>query len=290
MLNRRETLALPFLLAAQRAFAQPADKGLFWKITHPQATELIIFGYGRVNASRALDIVADGQRLISGASRILVDLNPNIVLPEIVTKNVDLPSVMPRLRPETAERLRAAAAAIPNLARVVEKADGLLITIALVGEGQPPGEQFVAVPIIQTAADAGKLINVLLSDETVKKHYRPPDLVALARRVDDETVDALLDIRDEVGPIGANADRLYAERRGRDVVAFGERLTKLPLLNPDDYFARDMRRDLRVALNAQLGPGQPGPIFAALPIGLVVEEGGLLSFMAERGAQVEVLA
>jgi hypothetical protein len=59
---------------------------------------------------------------------------------------------------------------------------------------------------------------VLISDTELHGMASPPNLTALDKRIGQDTIAYMLDLRAKGGPIGRQFEQLYAARRGGDML------------------------------------------------------------------------
>jgi hypothetical protein len=100
------------------------DHALFWRIKTRDNRSGIVFGYARIAASLAPDIVRDGERMVEKASHVVLDMN-SFTLPTM--KMGKLPALLRRLSPAVAAELRDVLAGSGMAQSQLESASAVLV-------------------------------------------------------------------------------------------------------------------------------------------------------------------
>src|SRR5262249_12501417 len=147
--------------AATRTAQADEDRALFWRVETPDGGRGIAFGYARVAAAMAPDIVADGNRLVEGARRGVLDMG-NFEGPAI--KNArKVPPKLPRLEPGRADEVRNILLAMQLPQAQLEKLPGFVVATVLYGEGQVKPVPSVGGTIMEHAKALGRPVTTLLN-------------------------------------------------------------------------------------------------------------------------------
>jgi hypothetical protein len=167
---------------------------------------------------------------------------------------------------------------------LAEKLNGIEVCLLLMSEGQINSTASVPSPgglMVDHARDLGRPTTALMQDAEVRKFWNPPDAVAVTRTIDESTIGYLLELRRAVGPIGAYQDRLYRERRGEEIVQFGEALASHRLLNIFGFVEVPGVRQVLLDRLVQLLAEKDAPTsFVFLPIDSLAGEDGTLTKLA----------
>jgi len=295
MLHRRTALGIGFgglitSLLPELVRAND-DTGVFWTIEGPGGNHGILFGYQHVAAEALPDMLQDGERLLKTVSRVHGDRGD--VQKTITAPNNTLKPLLPALKPELAQQLRAIVLAFGVPQDQVDAAPSVLVLTALLGEGAPPPKVTIAGALFQQARALGKPADVLMTEPESQKFLElmVAESGAIDMAVSNDTIAALLDLRREVGPIGAHCVSLYRARKVRELHLFSRRLTQqgLPPLiwkNPDA--AATMYLDL---VAPRIVPRlADGAALFFLDGGTFLIEHGLLARLREQGARVSAIA
>lgn len=208
------------LLAASSAAALRAgaageirdDRALFWQFGSG-ASASTIFGYDRVAASLVPEIVDDGSKRAAATKRVIQDFPAKVVFPTIET-DASLQPVVERLDARTAAAFRAfVQQSFAQLAPTTDKMPGIRASMLLMGEGQTPPNPTVGGTIVESALKLGRPSTVLISDTELRGMVLAPNLTALDKRIGQDTIAYLLDLRTKGGPIGRRAALRRAPRR-----------------------------------------------------------------------------
>src|SRR5262249_28280267 len=150
------------------------------------------------------DIVSEGSQRATDAKRVLQDFHGRVALPPIRTDQPQSTPLLGRLDDKTAAALRAVMEkGFPQLAGTIDRLSGVEATMLLMSEGQTPPNPSVGGTIFSHAEQQGRPSSVLVSDDELRAAFVPPDLAALDKRIGQDTVQYLLELRDKDGAIGA---------------------------------------------------------------------------------------
>jgi hypothetical protein len=259
------------------------DKGLFWNVSRNGQQLAILFGYERTAATITADVVKDGDRFVDGAQR-LVGAMPNFKMPPVDITKTGVPPLVSRLSPPSAQRVRDFVAANPALRSSIDNFSGITLVTIMMLEGQTPAPITVGGTIAEHAQAANKLIFYLLSLDDIKGIYRPPDLGAIDRGIDDGIVTYLMNLRDSVGPLGKYMETLYVTRRSQELRRFADEMTTrgVPRIEaatglPPDKLQSLLSIRARDLLNQQA----PGIAFLMLPLGTLMGSTSLLEMLRQ---------
>lgn len=264
-----------------RGFAEEG-KALFWRIKTRDNRSGIVFGYGRIAASLAPDLVRDGERLVRHASHVVLDMN-SFTFTSKNLSNLPPPPLLPRLSQAVAAELRIVLTGLGMTQQQVESAFGLLVVVSLTGEGQTKAVPSVGDVIVNRAIKLGRSITFLLAENEARQLILPVDTAALNDTVDEKMITSLLGLRRLVGPIGAHSDKLYLDRKSEELYRFSNTLVAYGV---PDYF-RDNRDLLFSRFSDALTTQQP---FFLLPVGTLTGPDGILQVFRQQGAEVSIVA
>jgi hypothetical protein len=295
-LTRRRALGLALAASSTAGFRASAagqvgdDRALFWEFG-TGASANTIFGYDRVAASLVLDIVNEGTKRATAAKRIIQDFPPNVVLPAIKI-DPSLQPVVNRLEPNTAAAFRGVVQqSFSQFAPTVDKMPGIQASILLMGEGQTPPNPTVGGTIFEAAMKLGRPSTVLISDTELRGMVLSPNLTALDKRIGQDTIAYMLDIRAKHGPIGRQFEHLYAARRGAEIRALSAELMKRgafllsQILNSDAIKYLLSRR-----LEAALKQDATASAFVLMPLDALVGNDGIIAALRKNGHSVTAVA
>jgi hypothetical protein len=276
-------------LACRRAEAA-ADRGLFWRVEMPDGGRAIVFGYGRIAADLASDIIQDGARFAETAKRVVLDMQ-NVECPPMTVAPA-MPPLLPKLDVKLADEVRKILAGMQVPQAQIEKLPAFLIATMLYAEGQTKPNPSVGGVIMDRAKALGRPITTVLTAADVQRLRKPVDLDELDKTVDGGTIAFLLDTRQRVGPIGAYCDTLYRQRRADELEAFTRLSADHRIPQSGAYLDADADRDMLLArLPAALKPQQVDDLaFCFLPIGLVTGPKSILATLRDRGARAAAIA
>lgn len=277
--------SLAALSLRQPAWAAGDDRGLFWKVARNGQPPTVLFGYERTAAAITADVVRDGDRFVDGAQRI-VGAMPNFTLPQIdITKTG---------QPTLAQRVGDFVAASPAL-RVtpVDKISGIAFVTFVMLEGQTNSPVTVGGTIAEHAQAASKPISYLLSMDDIKSIYRPPDVGAIDKQIDNDVVNYLFTLRDAVGPVGKYFETLYVACRSQDIERVSDEMKArgVPSMEavggmPPDLLQPMLETRARDLLSQQAS----GDTFLMLPLGIFTGDGNLLAMLRQAGMEVSTVA
>jgi hypothetical protein len=243
-LTRRRALGLALAASSTaglrvRAAGQVSDdRALFWEFGSG-ASASTIFGYDRIAASLVSDIVDEGTKRATAAKRVIQDFPARVVLPAIKI-DPSLQPVVDRLDAKTAAAFRAVVQqSFAQLAPTVDRMPGIEASMLLMGEGQTPPNPAVGGTIVERALKLGRPSMVLISDTELRGMVFSPNLTALDKRIGQDTIAYMLDLRAKGGPIGRQFEQLYAARRGGDIHSLGAELTKRGVFVPSQMLNSD---------------------------------------------------
>jgi hypothetical protein len=295
-LTRRRTLGLALAAssaAGLRAWAAGQgsdDRALFWEFGSG-ASASTIFGYDRIAASLVPDIVVDGTKRATAATRVVQDFPPRIVLPAIKI-DPSLQPVVDRLDAKTAAAFRGVVQqSFTQLAPTVDKVPGVEASMLLMAEGQTPPNPSVGGTIVDGALKLGRPSMVLISDSELRGMVFPPNLIALDKRIGQDTIAYMLDLRAKGGPIGRQFEQLYAARRGGDIHSFGAELIKRGVFVPAQMLNSDaIKYLLGSRLEAALKTDAAASAFVLMPLDALIGDGGIIAALRKSGNSVTAVA
>jgi hypothetical protein len=294
MLDRRAALQVGFggLVAGflpELAHAKD-DTGVFWTV-EANGARGVLFGYQRVAATEAPEILADGERLLKGVNRIYVD-HANIQK-TVTVPNKELKPLLPSLRPDLAEQVRTIVLSLGVAQDQVDTAPAILMLMALIGEGAPATKVTVAGTLFEQAKVLGKPASTLMNEAETQQFLEMlgPGTNIAEFMLSDDAVEALLAIRHEAGPIGAHCVALYRARKIGELHQFSRRLEQQgipPVIwrNPDAA-ARMYLDIIAPRILTALGGG---PTLFFVNEGTFLIDHGLLARLREQGAALTALA
>ena len=284
--DRRRFMLSVFIAAAfggaDRGFAA-GDQALFWRIKTRDDRSGIVFGYGPIAASLAPGIVRDGERMIEQTSRVVLDMN-NFTFPTINMGK--LPPLLPRLSQAVAGELRKVLAGSGMAQPQIESLSGLIIAFFLAGEGQTNPVPSVGGVIVDRARALGRSITVLLTEDEVKQLVKPIDWTALNDTVDEKLITFMLELRRQVGPIGARSEKLYGDRKSEELHRFSEILADHGVPGPQTY----VKDNFDLLFSRISGSLTTSRCFIFAPVGTLTGPDGILERFHRRGADISVLA
>jgi hypothetical protein len=292
MLTRRHfigTAASAAALGCKWVEAQE-ERALFWRIESPDGGRGIVFGYARVAAAVAPEVVKDGVRLMESAKRVVLDMN-NTRFPAMKV-DPNLPPLWPKLEPARAEQVRSILTSMQVPSAELESLPGFFIATFLYAEGQTKPVPSVGGIIVDRAKALGRPMTVLLDASEVEHLRKPTDFARINQSVDEATSEFLLDARRRVGPIGVYCEKLYRERRGEELAHFARSMSDHGVPESQTYFEGEAAREMLLArLPAALRSKQPDDLaFYLLPIGMLSGPKSILTTLRDQGAQTTPLA
>jgi hypothetical protein len=274
------TIAGAAALAYKRAEAQ-AEHVLFWRI---------VFGYARVAATIAPEVTKDGIRLVEGAKRVVLDQN-NIQFPAMKVDQ-SLPPLVPKLDQARADQVRGILTSMHVPPGQIESLPGFFIATFLYAEGQTKPVPSVGGVIMDRSKALGLPVMALLEQADVEHLRKPLDFAQVNQRVDQTTIEFLLDTRQRVGAIGSYCEKLYRERNGEELARFAKAVSDHGVPESQTYLdgeaARQMLLErLPLALRSQNADDLP---FCFLPIGLLSGPRSVLTALRDQGARITSVA
>jgi hypothetical protein len=293
-LDRRHfTAGLAVLSLCRPAHAATDDgRGLFWKVSRNGQPRAILFGYERAAAAITPDVVRDGDRFVDDAQRV-VGAMPNFKMPQVDITKTGTPPLVSRVSPATAQRVRDFVAANPALRASIDKVSGIVLLSIVMLEGQTPSPVTVGGTIAEHAQAASKPVSYLLTLDDIKSIYRPPDVGAIDKQIDDGVVGYLLTLRDTVGPVGKYMESLYVARRWQDLKRVSDEMKAhgVPSMEAIGGLPPDQLQALLTTRTRDL-MNQPtsGDTFLMLPLGALTGDANLLAILRQAGMEVSMAA
>jgi hypothetical protein len=284
--DRRRFMVSVFIAAAfggaDRGFAEE-DRALFWRIKIRDGRSGVVFGYGPIAASLVPDVVSDGERMIERTSRVVPDLNPFTSPPMKMGK---LPPLLSRLGQAVAAELRNVLTELGVTQLQLESEPGFVVAFRLIGEGQTKPVPSVGDIIVNRARARGRSITTLLTEDEVKHIIKPVDMTALNDTINETMIAFMLELRRQVGPIGAHSEKLYGDRKSDELYRFSKKLADQGVPGPDNFF-----NDYSDLLFSRIiGALTALPCFILVPVGMLTGSEGILERFRRQGADVRVLA
>jgi hypothetical protein len=289
-MSRRSVLAAAACLVAVRRAAADDERALFWRVGSDADNASILFGYERIGAAIAPDVVSDGDRLIEGVHAVVADMNPNIRFPPVSLDREATRPIVALLSPGIAEQLRTALAATPAKAGL-DTLTGFEAAFILMSEGQHSPNPSVGGTITEYAASRGRPLRQLLSNDDVAAAYQAPDMTAVNAKIGEAQIAYLLQLRQRVGGIGGYLEQLYAARQSEAIGRLTAAIDAHGIPNLSALLLNDRLRQLMVERATQLVAGEaPAAAFVLLPLGVLTASNGVLAALKSRGAAVTALA
>ncbi len=295
-LTRRRALGLALAASAAGFRARAAgevsdDRALFWQFGSG-ASASTIFGYVPIAASLVPDIVDDATKRATAAQRLVQDFPSRVVLPAI---KID-PSLQPivgRLEAKTAAAFRAVVQqSFPQAAPTIDRMPGIEASMLLMAEGQTPANPTAGGTIIEAALKRGRPSMVLISDTELRSMAAvSPNLAALDKRITQDTIAYMLDLRAKGGPIGRQFEQLYAARRGGDMHSLSAELMRRGVFVPAHILNGDaIKYLLGSRLEAALKSDAAASAFVLMPLDALVGNDGIIAALRKSGNSVTALA
>lgn len=292
-LTRRRALGLA--LAASSATVLPAwagsdDRAVFWQCSTGDSASTI-FGYSRIAASLVPDIADEGTKRVTAAKRLIQDFPPRVVLPPIKI-DPSLQPVVDRLDAKTAAAFRAVMQqSFAQVAPMVEKMPGIEISMLLTAEGGTPPNPTVGGTIVERALKLGLPSTVLIFDAELRNMAWSSNLTALDKRIGQDTIAYLLDLRAKGGPIGRQFEQLYAARRGGEIHSLGAEFMKRGVFVPSQILNGDaIKYLLGSRLEAALKKEAADSAFVLMPLDALVGDDGIVAALRKGGNSVTAVA
>jgi hypothetical protein len=294
-ITRRQIVWLGLAAAAVRARpGRAADdaKALFWQFRAGDSPPSVIFGYERIAASLVPDIVSEGSKRASDAKRVIQDFHAAVALPPIQLDRSRLTPLVGKLDAKTAAALRALMQkSFPQLANTLDQLSGVEATMLLMAEGQTPPNPSVGGTIFSRAQQQGRPTSVLVSDDDLRALFVPPDLPALDRRIGQDTVQYLLELRDKDGPIGAQFEKLYEARESEKIHRLAAELDRRGSFTPSTSLQTDKLKSLLAdRTEAALTAKGLASAFVFLPLDTLLGDDGIVAALRQRGSTITAVA
>lgn len=291
--DRRKLLVLTAMTAVGwngKARAADDEHALFWRAKVGNGSA-ILYGYERIAASRVPDIVKDGDRFIDETTRVVQDLSPVVKFPPIQIARKEVVPLSKTLSEPVMSELRAVFAETPQIGEMTNLLSGFETTSLLMGEGQAPSTPSAGGMIADHARTLKRPTVQLIADAEAQALWNPPDLAALNKSIDESKIKYLLDLRRQVGPIGAHLEQLYLDRKGEEINRFTAEIRKHGIVSPTSFLSEDrMRALLFDRLVKTLSAQDAVAAFALLPLGLLTGGDGVLAKLRAGGNAVTALA
>jgi hypothetical protein len=291
-IDRRKLLVLTTLTALgsqwRRAAAADDERSLFWRVTFGNSSG-ILFGYERIAATLVPDIVKDGFRFIDGTKSMIEDLSPVVKFPPLHMDLNDATPLSKIVSQQTDDELQGIYAKNPQLAKMA-LASGLAVTLLLMGEGQTPPNPSAGGTILEHGKTLNRPTTILVTDAEAQGLWNPPDLAALNKSIDEPKIRYLLDLRKQVGPIGAHLETLYRERRGEEISRFTADIRAHGIVSFASFLPADRIRPLLLDRLEKTMAAGTVDAFVLLPLGLLTGKDGILAALRVKGNTVTAVA
>ena len=273
----------PFAAAAEQ------DRALFWRVGSGTNAS-IVFGYVRIGASVAPDVVSDGERLLESVHAVVTDMPANVRFPPLSVDRKQVKPIVQVVSPAVAEELRAALGATPAQA-VADSISGFETTVILMSEGQHPSNPSIGGTIVGYAAAHGHPMRQLLTNDEVAGTYQAPDLAAVNARIGEGQITYLLQLRQRFGPIGGHLEQLYRARQSEEIDRFTADIDKHGVPSLSALISGDRLRALIVDRATRMLSDRPSDTaLLLLPLGVLTGPNGLLAALEARGVAVTPVA
>ena len=125
----------------------------------------------------------------------------------------------------------------------------------LMAEGQTPPNPAVGGTIVDGALKLGRPSMALISDVELGGMVFSPNLTALDKRIGQDTIAYMLDLRAKGGQIGRQFEQLYAARRGGDIHSLSAELIKRGVFVPSQMLNSDAIKYLLATCETHYQPG-----------------------------------
>lgn len=292
-IDRRKWLALVTFIAAGwnwKSEAAEDEKALFWRVTAGKSSS-ILFGYERVGAALVPEIVKDGFRYLDETKSIAQDLSPVVKFPAIEINHGATKPLSNIVSRSVFDQLQGALGKIPQIGEMAKLLSGFEVTSLLLGEGQTPSLPTAAGVIAEQGRTLNRRVAILVSDAEAQGCWNPPDMAALNGSIDEAKIQYLLDLRQQVGPIGAHLETLYRERRGEEINRFTSDIRMHGIVSPTSFLSADKMRPLLFArLVKAMSAPETADAFMFLPLGLLTGADGILAQLRASGNATTPLA
>lgn len=212
--------------------------------------------------------------------------------------NLD-PSLQPvvdRLHPKTAAAFRAfVQQSFAQAAPTVDKMPAIEASMLLMGEGQTPPNPSVGGTIAAGALKLGRPSMVLISDSELRSmalaENQTAKLTALDKRIGQDTIAYLLDLRAKGGPTGRQFEQLYAARRGGDLHNLGAELMKRGVFVSAQILNTDaIKYLLGSRLEATLKKDAAASAFVLMSLDALVGNDGIIAALRKSGNSVNPIS
>ena len=255
------------------------------------ASASTIFGYARIAASLVSDIVDEGTKRAAAARRVIQDFPPSVRLPPMKI-DPSLPPIVGKLDAKTADAFRGIVQqSFAQLVPTIGKMPGIEATMLLMAEGQTPPNPTVGGTIAEHALHQGRPSTILISDAELRGMVLPPNWTVLDKRIGQDTIAYMLDLRAKGGPIGRQFEQLYAARRGGEIHSLAAGLSKRGAFSPAQALASDMIMAILAGrVEAALKGEEAASAFVLLPLDALLGEGGIVAALRKRGNRVTAAA
>jgi hypothetical protein len=292
-ITRRQLLATVALTASAwepSVYAADRDQAVFWRVSMPSRKAHVLFGAVRIAASVVPEIVRDGKRLIDETQRVVVGV-PNFQMPALDLPRRTLPPIWKSIGQPVADDLRSVLAGLPD-GIPTEELSGFEVSWLLMGEGQTSPDPYLADVLARHSRLRGRPVAFLISEKEMREQFwRPPDIAALNRLIDEPKIAYLLDLRRRVGPIGAHLEQLYRARRGEEIYRFTADIVRQGIPDLSTFFEEDGSRELAFDRLVGLLDSADAPAsFVVLGLGLLTGDKGVLAKLRARGFTVTPIA
>lgn len=295
-ISRRRALGLALAASSAAALRAEAagetgdDRAVFWQLGSGAAASTI-FGYDRIAASLVSDIVDEGTKRAASAKLVIQDFPSKVEFPAIKL-DPSLQPVVERLDTKTAAAFRAfVQQSFAQLAPTVDKMPGIEASMLLMAEGQTPPNPTVGGTIVEGALKLGRPSMVLITDTELRGMVFSPNLTALDKRIGQDTIGYLLDLRTKGGPIGRQFEQLYAARRGGDIHSLGTELIKRGVFSPSQMLNSDaIKYLLGSRLESVFKKDAAASAFVLMPLDELVGEDGVIAALRKSGNLVTAVA
>ncbi len=294
-LNRRRVVlasaaSAACVLLARHAPAADQEHALFWRASVPGKGSCVLFGYERIAAGLVPDVVTDGDRLVDETQSVTIDMGANVRMPAVFLDRKQTKPIVQILSADLAGQLRSVLAATPA-SKMIDMLSGFEATVLLLMEGQHAPNPTVGGTIAEHAKAAGRPFAQLISDQELASAWQPPDMPTINAAIGDKQIGYLLDLRREIGPIGAHLEGLYRARQGEEIHRLTTDITSHGVISTSQFLQNDRIRALLLERVFQsLSAGPIPSAFMLIPLGVLTGTDGMLAGLASRGAAVTPVA
>lgn len=292
-IDRRQLLALASMTAIGwnfKAHAADDQPALFWRVNVGKGSA-ILYGYERIAAAVVPDIVKDGDRFIDETKSVIQDLSPVVKFPAIQIERKSTIPLSNTISKQTLAELHGVFARTPQIGSMTDLLSGFEVTSLLMGEGQTPSTPSAGGTIAEHGKALNRPVALLITDAEAQGLWNPPDIAALNKSIDEAKIRYLLDLRGQVGPIGAHLEKLYFARQGEEINRFTAEIRKHGIPSPSSFLSEDRMRELLFdRLVTELSAQDAVAAFALLPLGVLTGAEGLLAKLRAGGHAVTAVA